>query len=136
MKIIYAALLSVLLVGCAPATLDGVRNLQGNKDSFIADQNYQAVYRTVFRQLKKCNEYNVVLQRQETHGELYTDIKTGTVYTALSSMFGKDIFLVVDMKYLEDSKTEVITQYGYTNSNNRDGLIKSWVLDGNTECKV
>ncbi|NYT38860.1 hypothetical protein ERD78_18910 [Allopusillimonas soli] len=132
--VIVAAL--VLLGGCAPATLDGVRNLGPESAyTFTAPENYQAVYRTVLKQSRKCHESGLITAQIVVHGDLYQDIKAGTVSVELHGGLGVDVYQVIDIKAVDDDSSRVLAHYSVGSPSQKGDLLKRWVLDGEAACK-
>src|SRR5262245_65809230 len=93
---------ALLCAGCA-GTPEGVRENPGAQPTrFTRDENYQAVYRRLLAQARKCWAEGPV------EANLYQDTRTGEIAMALYGfMGGRTIFLVIDIA-ADGDKTRVI----------------------------
>lgn len=125
----------VALAGCAPATMQGVRDLGPQKTySFVVDQGYQAVYRTVLSQARKCYQTGMITAQMVVQGDLYHDTKSGTVSVALHGGLGVDTYQVIDITADGNSKTTIKAHYATGSIQKYGDLLKRWVLEGYKDC--
>jgi hypothetical protein len=128
--------LTALLAGCATYTVEDLRQKASSK-AFEVDQNYQAVYRTVVGQARKCYEMSTLGARRTVQGDLYTDIRSGHVmvtwYTGGPGLEA-DTFLASDITALGDKRTRVVTYYA-PDSDGAASVVEHWVKDGLQECR-
>ncbi|HCP77734.1 MAG: hypothetical protein CML16_11130 [Pusillimonas sp.] len=134
-KIFITAFFSIALTGCAPATLDGVRQMGPERSTtFTADQNYQHVYRKILRQARACHQTGMITAQMVVQGDLYHDIKSGTVSVALHGGLGVDTYQVIDVVAVDGSKTKVTGHYSLGSVQEQGELLRAWVLQDSTEC--
>lgn len=130
-----AALAATLLTSCAPSTAGGVREMTGNKVEFSIPSNYQAVYRTVLEQSRKCHQAPTLdVSSMVVTGDLYADLSTGTVMTQMRSARGVDTFAVVDITAIDRATTRVVAHYAVWSPLVSGALLREWVLEGWTDC--
>ncbi len=133
--IVSSMLLTLLLQGCAPTTAGGVRALgEKNSYSFVAPENYQAVYRKVLRQERKCFETGLITAQMMVQGDLYTDIKSGTISVSLQGGFGVDTYQVVDISDINGKQSKIVAHYALWSTQKFGKLLKEWVLENSEEC--
>lgn len=136
-KILTIFALVIALLGCAPATLDGVRKMGADRSyTFTAPQNYQQVYRTVLDQARKCYQTGMITAQMVVQGDLYHDIKSGTVSVALHGGLGVDTYQVIDISEAGENNTKIVGHYSLGSVRDYGSLLESWVLAGNKECRV
>lgn len=129
--------LAIALVGCAPATLEGVRKMGPDRSyAFTAAQNYQQVYRTVLDQARKCYQTGMITAQMVVQGDLYHDIKSGTISVALHGGLGVDTYQVIDISETGENETKIVGHYSLGSVQSYGSLLESWVLAGNKECQV
>jgi hypothetical protein len=135
MKHLLSLLLAAFLIaGCAPATMQGLREQPGSQAAkFEVEQNYQAVYRTIVTNARKCWQTGMITAQMVVTADLYTDTKTGQISTALHGGLGVDTYLGIDIKALSDTRTEVTT-YGVSAWSKVAKVVEQWVKDGHTDC--
>lgn len=122
----------VILAGCAPATMQGLRE-QGTHESFEVDQNYQAVYRTVIANARKCWQAGMITAQMMVTGDLYTDIQSAEVTAALHGAAGVDTYLGIDIKALGEARTKVTTFHSATWGKAAQA-VEQWFTKGHSEC--
>jgi hypothetical protein len=133
-RLLTAALLLAALTGCAPATLQGLREKPTGTGQFEVDQNYQQVYRTVITNARKCWQSGLITAQMVVTGDLFTDTKAGEVTVALHGAAGVDTYLGVDIKAVADDRTQVRTYYAMSSWAAGPAAIESWVRTGSTTC--
>lgn len=136
MRASVAAILLVMLAGCAPATVQGLREQHAGKLVFEVEENYQSVYRKVITPARNCWQAGLITAQMVVQGEMYTDIRQGNVTVALHGGFGIDTYLTIDVAALSDSKTRVTTYYAFENSTGSAKAVEFWVKQNSTECKT
>lgn len=124
------------LAGCAPATMQGLREKPGGSGSFEAAQDYQRVYRTVLDNARRCYQHGMVTATMVVQGDLFTDTRTGVVTVALHGGMGVDTHLGVDVKSLGENRTQVTTYHAMSGWSDSPAMVRQWVLDGSAECKA
>ena len=128
--------LSFALAGCAPATLQGLREKPAGQASFEVRQNYQRVYRTVINNARRCWQTGMVTAQVVVQGDLYTDIRTAEITVALHGAVGVDTHLGIDIKAIEEDRTEIRVYYAMSGGARSAKAIERWVKDGATECSA
>ncbi|RIY41976.1 BPTD_2524 family lipoprotein [Neopusillimonas maritima] len=136
-KVFIAVLTTIALAGCAPATLDGVRQMGPERSTtFTADQNYQQVYRKILRQARACHRTGMITAQMVVQGDLYHDIQTGTVSVALHGGLGVDTYQVIDVVAVDESTTKITGHYSLGSVQEQGELLRAWVLRDSTECSA
>jgi hypothetical protein len=87
-------LLTAILTGCALGSLEDLRW----REKFVAAP-YQQVYRTIYDKIP-CTGYT-------PRGNLYTDIREGSIILFLSSLAGIKEYAIVTVKEMPDGTTRV-----------------------------
>lgn len=129
------AFAAALLAGCAPPTLQGLRENPAGTTRFEVGQNYQQVYRTVIANARKCYQGSAGPMAQNVvTGDLYTDIRSGEISVALHGAAGVDTYLGIDIKALADDRTEVRTYYRPSTWASSAAGVES-MLRGGSECR-
>lgn len=132
---IAATLVVALLAGCAPATMRELRQKPGSEVSFQTMQNYQAVYRTVLSNARRCHQFGMITAQWVVQGDLYTDTQAGEVTVALHGGLGVSTYLGVDIKAIGSHMTEVrVVSF----SSNRDTTraVQGWVEGRSNRCSL
>ena len=135
-KSVLIAFIAVFtLEGCTPNTAGGVRALEATKKStFIADENYQAVYRKILDMTRKCSEGGMITAQMIVKNDLYTDIQSGNISVELHGGLGVSVYTVTDVKAIAENKTEVTNHFASAGWMNRAPIIKKWALENYKEC--
>lgn len=135
MRLIAIAAITVLLAGCAPATLDGVRQMgESRQYVFEAPIGYESAYRTVLSQARKCFQTGMITAQMVVQGDLYRDIDMGTVSVALHGGFGVDTYQVIDITPAGSETSRIEAHYSLGNVQKQGDVLKAWVLRGAQEC--
>jgi len=118
---------ALLCAGCA-GTPEGVRENPGAQPTrFTRDENYQAVYRRLLAQARKCWAEGPV------EANLYQDTRTGEIAMALYGfMGGRTIFLVIDIA-ADGDKTRVIATPNYSTWDRSAKRVQAWA-EGASDC--
>lgn len=125
----------VTLTSCAPSTAAGVRALGETRQfTFTAPQNYQAVYRKVLDQSRTCWQGGLITAQMMVNGDLYTDIKSGTITVALSGGLGVDVYQVIDISLVNENESLIKAYFPRGQVANYGKMLKQWVLDNSTSC--
>lgn len=126
---------ALILAGCAPATMQGVRDLGPDKAySFTAPQGYQAVYRDILEQVRKCHQGGMITAQMVVQGDLYHDTKSGSISVALHGGFGVDTYQVIDIAAIDDSSTSVTAHYSVGSVERQGELLRKWALEDYRAC--
>lgn len=133
-KILIFAVL-VALVGCTPATQEGVRALSPDRSVvFVANDNYQAVYRRILEQERKCYQVGMATGQLIAQGDIYTDIKSGAISLTSYSGLGVNIIQLIDVSFINENTTKIIARYPVGNIDDHVKILRAWVVDGDTGC--
>lgn len=132
-----ALLLAILMLyGCAPTTAIGVREMGAERRvAFEAPANYQAVYRKVLDQSRKCWQSGMVTAQMVVTGDLYTDIRSGTITVAMHGALGVDTYQVIDISALDDTRSKVVGHYAAGPVEQFGHALRQWVLADATDCR-
>ena len=96
----------LMLASCMTLSEQGFRD-QGVKESFTVQRNYQDAYRGLSAEMKRCYQVGMITASTVVQSELFTDIRKGTITTALSGGFGNKTMLVVDIVSLDDGSSRI-----------------------------
>jgi hypothetical protein len=136
MRVNGIILVLLAVVGCAPATTQGLRENHAGKYEFIANEQYEAVYRKVLYQARKCHQPGVIAAQMLAQGDLFHDIKTGNVTVAMHAAYGVDTLLTVDISALDDKTTNVVVYNALSTWENSARAVREWVLENSTACEL
>lgn len=99
----------------------GIEDIKSNPEYFQgrieADKDYQEVYRRLRAMSEKCLKRVTLAYEIEVSGELYSDSREGTVRVKIVSDSIRGIVGQMDLKAIQDNKTEV-KLYGPKNDEN------------------
>lgn len=132
---VVLALAGAALAGCAPTTAAGVRAL-GPERAYVfeAPENYQAVYRKVLERSRTCFQVGALTAQMVVQGDLYHDIRSGTITVALHGGLGIDTYRVVDITAHDDARTKVVGHFVRDPVERSGAILKEWVLENSMEC--
>lgn len=128
-------ILFIAFVGCAPATVQGLRESHADRYEFIADENYQSVYRKVLYQARKCYQTGLITAQMVVQGDLFHDLKSGNVSVALHGGLGVDTYLTVDVYGLDEKTSRVVVYYALATWRSAARAVKEWVQEDSTQCR-
>ena len=116
MKSWRLVLLVAVLAGCAPMSAQGIRE-SGQKQSFTVSANYQAVYRTLTDEMRRCMQTGMITATVIIQADLFTDIRKGVITPTMHGGLGATPLFVVDVVGLEgdSSRIDVMTRGDGTN---------------------
>src|SRR5690606_22264719 len=97
-------------------------------------ENYQQVYRTILDQARKCHQGGMITAQTVVQGDLYHDIKSGTVSVALHGGFGVDTYQVIDIKSISENESKVLAYYSLGSVQKQGDLLKKWVTESYSDC--
>lgn len=99
------------LSACAPMSVQGIREA-GNIESFTVAENYQAAYRLLVEEMRRCMQYGMITASVVVHGEVYTDIKKAVITPTMHGGFGAMPLFVVDIVEVNagSARVDVITK--------------------------
>jgi hypothetical protein len=136
----FPSLLVIMLsfcIGCAPATVQGLRENSSGKYVFEINQNYQAIYRTILVQSRNCFQGSGLLGMADVvQGDLYNDIKAGNISIAHHNpMYGINTWIAIDISALDNNATKVETYYAISTWAPVAQAVEQWVKNGSKECR-
>lgn len=131
---VIMALAVALLAGCAPATVGALRTQSAGKQVFEVDTNYQAVYRTIIERARSCFQAGMITAQMMVQGDLYTDIRSGTISVALHGGLGVDTYLAIDVSAIGENRARVETYYAMNVHETNARAVEEWVRTGSAEC--
>jgi hypothetical protein len=126
------AILLAPLEGCS-RTLQELR-ATGEVVQFETNEPYQSVYRKIIDQARECYQFGLSTAHLAVQGDLYTDMKSGTVTVVLMNRITGDIAneCSAEISEIADNRTRVIIHYAkhrYMAEN-----MRNWVKFGSTNC--
>ena len=137
MKILYIALISLLITACTPHTAGGVRDLGSSKSiSFDVPENYEVTYRKLLEQQKHCNNFWMVTAQMVAEGDLFPDKKLGTISVSMRGGLGSSYYQVIDIKETSPSNSNVTAYYSVGSKEKYGKLLKQWALENYKECTL
>jgi hypothetical protein len=112
-------------------SVQGIRDT-GTKRSFTVGRNYQAAYRILSDEIRRCMQTGMITAAVIVHSDLYTDIRKGVITPTLHGGLGAMPLMVVDVVGLEGETTriDVINK----NANTEDVKAMQAVFSGATLC--
>lgn len=96
----------VLQTACAPMSAQGIRDA-GNTQSFTVPINYQAAYRILLDEMRRCMQGGLITATVIVHGDLFTDIHKGVITPTMHGGFGAMPLVVVDIVELDPSSSRM-----------------------------
>jgi hypothetical protein len=135
-KSIYLALAGVLicLTGCAVTPTELRNTTPDHRAMFTMQQNYQAAYRAILERQRACEQAGMITASVVVQGDLFTDLQSGTITTALHGGLGVQTMTVIDLKAAGDQATDVVIATAQPAARYAAG-IQRW-LAGSRECNV
>lgn len=130
----YLALAGVLvsLAGCA-TTPSELRNAgPEHRATFVMQQNYQSAYREILARQRACEQASLITASYVVQGDLFTDIQSGTITTALHGATGVVTETVIDIKAAGEGASEVVISTARNAARYAAG-VRKW-LAGVQEC--
>lgn len=126
---------AVALTACGPATMQELRASPNLKARFEVPTNYQAAYRTVLDNSRRCWQGAITTAQMVVQGDLYTDIRSGHISVALHGGFGVVTYAGIDLKATGDAQTDVQV-YAAQSNWDTSKMVKAWLENGSTSCSV
>jgi hypothetical protein len=134
-RTIISIFIFVIISACTPSTAGGVRALDASKQrSFDVEQNYQKVYRTLLEQMRYCDQANMLTANMQIDGDLYNDIKTGTISQTLVGIGYTNVYQVIDVKEISELNSNVKIFVSLGNPDIYANRIKGWIIDNKKDC--
>ena len=123
------------LSGCVSSTAGSVRKMGPEYQfSFIAQENYQSVYRKILEQMRECYSGQIMSTRSTVQGDIFLDTKSGTIMGSTHNNISGGVHQVIDITALNEQKTSVVAYYSRGTVENRGLALKEWVLENSKEC--
>jgi hypothetical protein len=125
------------LAGCA-TTPSELRNAGPDHQSqFVVQQGYQATYRALLERQRACEEIGLVTGAINVQGDLFTDIKSGTITTMGQTAIGNRAMTIIDLKAIDEVSTDVtvFNQEGAWYVARYKASLQRW-LTGDHDCVV
>ena len=136
MKKLITILLASLLMGCAASNPQQAREMGADRRyTFQVETGYQTVYRRILDTARKCLQYPVGTAIQLVNGDLYSDSRTGSITVGMYGAVGTSIYQVIDVRGLDDMRTEVIAIFPMGPVKKIGSKVKAWA-NGNSECSA
>jgi hypothetical protein len=122
---------SLLSSGCA-STAQDMRTSAAHRTLVVA-QPYQAVYRKLVTNARNCWRATSLptTSHSDVSGDLYTDTRTAEITVAINGVVGAMTTLAVDIKALDDTRTQIDT---YAKVADYPNAIERWATTSSTEC--
>lgn len=105
-RALVAVVVASLLGGCAQMSAQGIRQT-GTKHSFTVNMNYQAAYRTLSDEMRRCMQFGVITATVIVQSDLYTDIRKAVITPTMHGGLGAMPLFVVDVVGLEGDLTRI-----------------------------
>ena len=121
-----------LLTGCGTTPVEIKKH--GIKKSYIVNESYQHVYRTIKQNGNECWATFIVTYASTVTGEMYTDIGEAEIFVNGVGAFGSDTFARFDIRSNGDKKTNV-TVYFIDGADYFYTVSESW-FHNNDECTI
>lgn len=121
-------------MGCAPATIQGLKERHSGSYSFTVDENYQSVYRKILTKARACYQTGMITAQMVVAGDLYNDIKKGDISVALHGGLGVDTYLYTEIKAIDENKSNVDVYYALDTWKKAANAVKAWVLNNYEKC--
>jgi hypothetical protein len=125
----------VALTGCAVSPTELRNKGPEFHSSFVVQQNYQPAYRTVLENQRDCGQQNLITASFQVQGDIFHEIRSGTITTALHGALGVQTTSVIDLKAVDDQSTEIIVTSSSKQAQAHASLIRKW-LKGERGCDI
>lgn len=102
MKTIAALLFVAVLAGCT--TVQDLKT-SGYRDSFVVQQNYQATYRTLSDELRRCLQG--AMSGAVVTGEVFTDIKRAEIRPMMSGPYATYPMAIIEITEIDAGSAKV-----------------------------
>lgn len=121
----------LLVAGCGTTPVELKKN--GSKETFVVNESYQRVYRTIKENGAECWESFLITAATSVSGAMYTDIKEAEVVVSMVGGLGTVTLGFFDIRSVDDNKTRVVVYYS-NGAEHFYKLSKSWFY-GNKSCE-
>lgn len=130
-KLFILATLMILLTGCAPSSIQRLRENSPEIIVFETEQNYQPAYRTILENMRRCHQGMIGLATVTVQGDIYNDIQSGSIAAALG---GNSYLLAADINAINETRTKVAVYYYNKFWKPKAIVVEAWVNNGYSEC--
>lgn len=101
------------LSGCTASSFNEMkRDNSVTKESFLINQNYQALYKYGLDKSKECYDFGLITAANITDGQLYTDLKEAEITNYTMGGFGRQMRFGATLKSISINDTN-LTIYFY-----------------------
>jgi hypothetical protein len=122
--------------GCAPSTVQGLRENHSGRTEFEVQQNYQPVYRTILEQSRTCRQGFHGFVPTYVQGDLYHDTRRGNISVAQhNAIYGILTWLAIDVSALDDNTTRVVAYYTNDHWAPAAQAVEQWVRNDFKGCR-
>lgn len=122
------------LTGCAASTPQEARNMEPARQyRFEVGADYHTAYRRILDAARNCYQGQVFTATMLVNGDLYPDIKSGTVTVGMYGI-ASSLYQIIDVRGIDTSRTEVIATFPLGPVEKRGGKVKAWASGTETEC--
>lgn len=127
----------LLLTGCAPATMSGVRKDHSREYTFTVPMPYDAAYHKVLEHAQSCFAHFIGLgMRLEVAHEFFTDTRDAHIAVQMHNWGTVNTYLLVDLNGIGADKTSVSvynTLGGWAHPAN---AVSWWLLKHEPRCRA
>lgn len=105
-KILMSCVVALALSACAPMTAREIRE-QSAPESFVIQKNYQATYRLLLEEMRRCFQFGTLGATYIVQGDLYPDIRKGELAVTVVGGLGSMSLLLVDVVESEPNAARI-----------------------------
>ena len=128
-------LLMLMLAGCAPTTLQGVRADASDRLTFTVAQNYQEVYRRISGPMRSCFQSGGMLGPSVVvQADLFSESRKAEIAVAIIGVAGTMYPFVVDVTALSEKATRVVASNWAKGWAVAGAKVQRWAVDGTSAC--
>ncbi len=134
-RMVASLVLVLSLVGCAPATVQGVRDDASGRAEIDVELNYQEVYRRIITPARACFQGSGLLGPQFiVQGDVFTDVPKAEIAFVIAGTFSSTHPAVIDIAGFGPSRTRIVSHYWSRGWAEIGSLVERWVREGYTGC--
>jgi hypothetical protein len=133
--------LAIILGLVSFAVFAGTRTIEEVRQStkypgitVAVSESYQAVYRSLKRELERCYNHGALSANSKVDGELYTDIQQGELGIGLYGALTR-IYMIFDVSGQQDEATEVTIKTSYKAWRRHMPKMSDFIQTGAPICK-
>lgn len=124
--------IAALLAGCAAATPQEARELEGRTVHITVADDYQSVYRRIVDVERRCFQTNLITASQIVNSDLYTDTRTASISVGIYGMSAA-IYQVIDIAAEADA-THITASFPLGDLEQWRDRISGWADGTRTAC--